>query len=238
MSTLTPGLKRLVDSIEKHKEHISVLKAAELVEKANISETDLEPWSDYLHPLKDGYGRKLAFHNEHYEIMIMSWNPGDFSNIHDHGYTQWGAVQVFGNVMHHTFSNTGKTFKLSKKEILPVGSIVKVNNALIHQMGNVTSKPYLTLHMYGANEPHHTVTGDMKVYELETGLIRKTDGGAFFNLTDEDAPIIGSMKPIEKETFVHQVSILLPYYCRYTPDEISSKRLTLLHKIEQIACDR
>ena len=24
--------------------------------------------------------------------MLMSWNPGDLSAIHDHGQTQWGAV--------------------------------------------------------------------------------------------------------------------------------------------------
>ncbi|MCB0497590.1 MAG: cysteine dioxygenase family protein [Cyclobacteriaceae bacterium] len=238
MNTLTPGLQRLVDFVEASQEHVTVQLAADMLKRAKITEDDLQPWADYTHPAQDGYGRKLAYQTDKYEIMVMTWNPGDYSSVHDHGYTQWGAVQVFGNVMHQTFSNTGERFRLSKKEILPYGSIAKVNNALIHQMGNVTTNPYLTLHMYGANEPHETVTADMKVYELETGVIRETSGGAFFNLTDEEAPVVAKMKPIDKDTFVYYSSILMQYYCRYTSQEIRERRIALLRKLENMVCDQ
>jgi len=238
MNKLTPGLYRLVGFIETVQTHLTVQKAAELVKLANISENDLLPWADYDHPIKDGYGRKLAYKTDKFEVMIMTWNPGDFSSVHNHGYTQWGAVQVFGEVMHQVYSNAGEKFSLSKKEILPYGSIAKVNNALIHQMGNVTTKPYLTLHIYGANEPHQAVTADMKIYELETGLIRKTQGGAFFNLSDEDAPVVDKINLIDKETFVNQAAILMQYYCRYTPDEVRERRLPLLHRLENMVCNK
>ncbi len=238
MKNLTPGLQRLVDSIEQQQEHLTVKLAAELVKKAQIIEQDLQPWADYSHPALDGYGRKLAFQTDKFEIMIMTWNPGDFSSVHNHGYTQWGAVQVFGEVMHQVYSNAGDTFSVVKKEILKYGSIAKVNNALIHQMGNVTSKPYLTLHMYGANEPHETVTADMKIYEIETGLIRETQGGAFFNLTEEEAPIIGQMKRIDEETYVNQAAILMQYYCRYSADEVQERRVNLLRNLTNMVCDK
>jgi len=238
MEKLTSGLQRLVGLIENNQAHLTVKKAAELVEQAKITENDLQPWANYDHPVQDGYGRRLVYHTDKFEVMVMTWNPGDFSSVHNHGYTQWGAVQVFGEVMHQVYSETGEKFRLAKKEILRYGSIAKVNNALIHQMGNVTTKPYLTLHMYGANEPHQTVTADMKIYELETGCIRETQGGAFFNLTDEEAPITDQMKPIDKETFVNQAAILMQYYCRYTPDEIRERRVPLLHKLENMVCDR
>jgi len=238
MEKLSSGLQRLVDSVEKEQAHLTVQKAAELVKLANIVEKDLQPWADYNHPITDGYGRKLAFKTDKFEVMIMTWNPGDFSSVHNHGYTQWGAVQVFGEAMHQVYTNTGEKFALRKKEIVPYGSIIKVNNALIHQMGNVTTTPYLTLHVYGANEPHQTVTADMKIYELETGYIRETQGGAFFNLTDEEAPITEQMKPIDKETFVNQAAILMQYYCRYTFDEIRDRRLPLLYKLKNMVCDK
>jgi len=238
MEKLTPGLQRLVDSIEMQQKHVSVKMAATLMEDAQITEEDVLPWADYAHPIKDGYGRKLAYHTDKFEVMVMTWNPGDYSCVHDHGHTQWGAVKVFGDVMHQSYSNVGGVFKLSSKEILPSRSITKVNNALIHQMGNATTKPYLTLHMYGANEPHETVTADMKVYELETGLLRNTNGGAFFNLTDEEAPVIGSIESVDTETFVNQASILMQYYCRYSADEIRERRMSLLHKLEERVCDK
>ena len=238
MEKLTPGLQRLVDSIERQQEHVSVKLAAKLMEDAQITEEDVLPWANYTHPTKEGYGRKLAYHTDKFEVMVMTWNPGDYSCVHDHGYTQWGAVKVFGDVMHQSYSNTGGVFKLSSKEILQRGSITKVNNALIHQMGNATTKPYLTLHMYGANEPHEIVTADMKVYEIETGLIRNTNGGAFFNLTDEEAPVIGTIESVETETFVNQAAILMQYYCRYSADVIRERRMSLLHKLEEKVCHK
>ena len=234
MKTLTPGLQKLVDSIESTQEHVTVQKAAELMQQAEIIEKDLLPWVDYSHPIQEGYGRKLAFQHDTFEVMIMTWNPGDYSSVHDHGYTQWGAVQMFGNVMHHFYSNTGGKFRLSKKEILPYGTITKVNNSLVHQMGNVTSSPFLTLHLYGANEAHDLVTADMKIYEIETGFIRETQGGAFFNLTNEDAPVIGSMNPIEKETFINQASILMQYYSRFPGEDMQDKIRNILQKLENL----
>lgn len=237
MNKLTSGLKRLVDAIENETSQITVSKAAELMEKAAITQDDLLPWADFEHPAEDGYGRKMVFKNEKFEVMVMTWNPGDYSSVHDHGYTQWGAVQVFGNVLHQTFSNIGSSFRLAKKEILQSESITKVNNALIHQMGNATTRAYLTLHMYGANEPHKTVTANMKIYELETGKIRLTQGGAFFNLDENEAPVINSMHPIEKETFVNHAAILMQYYCRYPANKIYKRRRALLKKLEELVCD-
>ncbi|MBK8652429.1 MAG: hypothetical protein IPN20_00430 [Haliscomenobacter sp.] len=51
----------------------------------------ITPWADFDHPDADSYGRKMAYKGPNFEIMVMSWKPGDFSSIHDHGHTQWGS---------------------------------------------------------------------------------------------------------------------------------------------------
>ena len=230
---MSEGLDRLTRLVNAEPK-MTVKKVAELVQTANIQVGDVEPFADYDHPIADGYGRKMAVETDHFEIMVMSWNSGDFSSIHDHGYTEWGAVQVFGNVMHHSFSNQGSEFKLSKKEILTTGSIAKVNHPLIHQMGNVTSEPYVTLHIYGSNDHAGVVTADARIFELETGLIKHTTGGAFFNLPDDQVYDITSMKPVERQTFVHQAALLLQYYERYDNAVIAEKRTNLLQRLEAI----
>lgn len=209
-------------------------KAAEVLKKAELKIEDLVPFADFTHPPKDGYGRKMVVLDDRFEIMVMSWNPGDFSAIHDHGYTQWGAVQVFGNVMHNIYTNAGGVFKLSKQEILPKGSIAKVNNALIHQMGNVTSEPYLTLHLYGSDDTEGIITADAKIYELECNLIKHTTGGAFFNLPDSEVYDSQPIGPIDRKTFIYHASLLLRYYERFDDDEIGLKRDYLLNKIQQL----
>jgi predicted metal-dependent enzyme (double-stranded beta helix superfamily) len=230
MSEITPGLKRLADLIEQGGE-MTISKVADYVKEAAISIEDLVPYADFDHPREDGYGRQMAFEGKHYEIMVMSWNPGDFSAVHDHGYTTWGAVQVFGHVMHHTFTMNKDVFRLTKKEILANGTIVKVNNPLIHQMGNVTSSPYFTLHVYGDNEFVGDVTADSRIFELETGLIKHTTGGAFFNLPDEKVYDVEKMPEIDYQTFVHQASILMQFYQRYSEDKMDYLSRALVDKL-------
>ena len=230
MSEITPGLKRLANLIEQDRE-MTISKVADYVKEAAIGLKDLMPYSDFDHHVEDGYGRQVVVEGDHYEIMVMSWNPGDFSAVHDHGYTTWGAVQVFGHMMHHTFTMNKELFRLTKKEVLANGTIIKVNNNLIHQMGNVTSSPYLTLHVYGDNEFVGDVTADSRIFELETGLIKHTTGGAFFNLPDEKIYDVEKMPEIDYQTFVHQASILMQYYQRYPEDKLDYLSRILMDKL-------
>jgi SAM-dependent methyltransferase/predicted metal-dependent enzyme (double-stranded beta helix superfamily) len=154
--------------------------------EADVTAEDLMPWADFDHPLADSYGRKLVHKDPNFEIMVMSWQPGDFSTIHDHGYTQWGAVQVFGPAEHATFRITdGKLATLARWQ-MKTGQVVGVNHDLIHQMGNSTDTPFLTLHVYGEPDPVDSVTGDARVFDLENGTIQRVDGGVFFSLPSED----------------------------------------------------
>lgn len=229
MIEITPGFRRLKDLVENDQE-MSLSKAEQYLQDAALEVADLLPYADFEHSVEDSYGRKMVVDGEHYEIMVMSWNPGDFSSIHDHGYTTWGAVQVFGHVMHHTFSMANDLFRLTRKEILPEGSIVKVNNALIHQMGNVTTTPYLTVHLYGNNERHGNITADSRIFELESGLIKHTTGGAFFNLPDQAVYEIEKLPEVEHNTMVHQLSLLMQYYQRFDDDRAEELTRSVLDR--------
>jgi predicted metal-dependent enzyme (double-stranded beta helix superfamily) len=230
LTEITPGLQRLKNLIDGD-ESMSITKVATYVQEADIDVADLLPFADYDHPKNDGYGRKMVVECEHYEIMVMTWNPGDFSAVHDHGYTSWGAVQVFGHVLHHTFAVKHDVFTITKKEILANRTIVKVNNPLIHQMGNVTSSPYLTLHIYGNSEHSGNITDDARIFELENGLIKHTSGGAFFDLPDEKVYDVEEMLEIDQATFVHQASILMTYYQRYAEEKRDDLCRSLLEKL-------
>lgn len=161
-----------------------VIKA---IKEAKVQPEDLTPWADFDHPEADSYGRKLVYKGDNFEIMVMSWRPGDFSAIHDHGYTQWGAVQIFGPAEHATFrAEDGHISTLNRWTVKP-GDIVGVGHSLVHQMGNTTSDTFfLSLHVYGEMEAIDNITGDARVFDLENDTIQRVDGGVFFALPSED----------------------------------------------------
>ncbi len=165
------------------------------IKESNVQAEDLMPWADFQHPTADSYGRKLVYKAPNFEIMVMSWLPGDFSTIHDHGYTTWGAVKVFGPNEHATFRvEDDKIYTLTRTDF-ESGQIVGVGHNLIHQMGNPTKENILTLHIYGLEEEKTNVTGDARLYELDSNTIQIINGGVFFDLpADQIAETIAGPK--------------------------------------------
>lgn len=163
----------------------------QLVEQAQISESDLLPWADFTHPVTDSYGRKLVLDGGHFEIMVMSWLPGDMSAIHDHGATEWGAVQSFGSAAHYTYTlrdtMTGPVLNTPTAAPYTPGMVREVDHYLVHQMGNTSEMPFLSLHVYGLAQNSNAagaITGNARIFDLLEGSIQYTDGGVFFCLPE------------------------------------------------------
>ncbi|MCB9742577.1 MAG: methyltransferase domain-containing protein [Alphaproteobacteria bacterium] len=155
-----------------------------LVEEAGVQQDDLLPWADFEHPAADSYGRQMVLEGEDFEIMVMSWAPGDCSAIHDHGHTRWGAVQVFGPAEHATFlAQDGAVRTLDRRRVVP-GTVLAVGHQLVHQMGNPSEERFLTLHVYGCEGHPGSITGDARLFALTEGCIQRTTGGAFFGLPE------------------------------------------------------
>lgn len=158
--------------------------AVECVQAANIQAADLQFWADFEHPIADSYGRHLVHDGGDFEIMVMSWSPGDFSAIHDHGSAQWGAVQSFGDAEHAVFAMDNMQLSTVSIDPFPPRTINAVDHDLIHQMGNPSDRPFLSLHVYGSAKHDGAITGDARIFDLHQKCIQYTDGGVFFGLPD------------------------------------------------------
>ena len=179
------ALQRLIDQLEAQAPATPAAMRRLLLE-AQIQADWLEPWADVDHPVADSYGRRLIYQGDRFEVMVMSWAPGDMSAIHDHGHTQWGAVQVFGPAEHATFRQENDVIITLARMRMTPGEVVGVSHQLVHQMGNPTDTPFLSLHIYGHARPIDNVTGDARLFDLHSGQIQRINGGVFFDLPPEE----------------------------------------------------
>jgi len=180
---LPPSLAQIARTLEGERS-LRPADMRRLVLESHVQETDLLPWADYDHPVTDGYGRRMVYQGAHFEIMVMSWNPGDFSAIHDHGHTQWGCVQVFGPAEHATFRMDKQEITTLARWQMETGEAIGVHHDLLHQMGNASDTPFLSLHVYGEPEGVDNVTGDARVLDLVAEQIQYVDGGVFYHLPE------------------------------------------------------
>lgn len=183
VSDLPKSVQNLVSSIEKHGVQ-SPKEAKNILSDSCIGVEDVNRWADYDHPLVDGYGRKLVVQGDHYELMVMSWMPGDYSAIHDHGSTQWGAVLFFGTADHAIYRYQDEKLETVLRSPNHAGDINEVSHSLIHQMGNPGKEPFLSVHLYGCLDKCSSITGDARIFDLLERKIQFTDGGVFYCLPE------------------------------------------------------
>jgi hypothetical protein len=180
-------LNHLIETLQRSV-HPTPQQIQQMVGDANLSAKDLMPWANFDHPITHSYGRQLVFDGGHFEIMVMSWLPGDFSAIHDHGSTQWGAVQCFGPAEHYTYRFADGVLSTLEPAHYTPGMVKAVDHDLIHQMGNSSPEPFLSLHVYGLSTSLKpgTITGNARIFDLSEGSIQYTDGGVFFGLPESE----------------------------------------------------
>lgn len=183
MQILPKSLQYIVDELSQDS-NLKPSNVVNVVKKAEVKVEDLEEWSDFDHPSKDSYGRKMVHKAPNFEVMVMSWLPGDFSAIHDHGYTTWGAVQVFGQNEHATFRVEDNNIYTLNRTTFETNQIVGVGHNLVHQMGNSTDEKIMTLHVYGVENSAENITGDARLYDLASNSIQIINGGVFFDLPE------------------------------------------------------
>ncbi|GJL81336.1 MAG: hypothetical protein DHS20C01_09700 [marine bacterium B5-7] len=176
------SLSRIIDAVNQHPDPDSSC-AREIVEVANVSADDLAGWTLFNYPTTDSYGRCLIHDGGFFELMAMCWRAGDYSAIHDHGHTQWGAVQIFGPAEHAVFHVDTDGIRTASIERITPGQVLPVNGQLVHQMGNPEeSVTFVSLHLYGNVERATDITADARVFNLARNRIERTDGGVFYDL--------------------------------------------------------
>ena len=169
-----------------NKNRVDAAIAAALLEEVSVDPSDLLPWTDFHHPVRDGYGRQLVTRGPNYELMVMSWAPGDYSAIHDHGAAEWGAVLYLGRADHIVFEMQQGTLCPEKRMQTEPNSVCAVDSSLIHLMGNPTDAPFLSLHLYGRETPAEAITSNARIFDLWEKHIQRTDGGVFFCLPESE----------------------------------------------------
>lgn len=196
----------------KHQQFLTNPLVAEIVENNRISENDVTIYVSYNHSPNESYGRQLIYDNGNFKILLMSWKAGDFTAIHNHGYTEWGCVYFFGEATHRLYSVSNDELKILQKDNFSKGQVASVCGDLTHIMGNSSSKNFTTLHVYGSNTLKNDVSKDTIVYLPELNKEVTTMGSAYLNM---DKQLILTEKPLIKvshEVFDDYFSLVKPFY--------------------------
>lgn len=209
--TLPLSVSTLIESIGDRTD-FTTAEITQLLKAANIQKKDLKDFTTFDHPKKEGYGRKLVYQTNHFEVLVVSWAPGDFTAIHNHGYTNWGAVKTFGRLEHSTYSLDGDYLTTLFREKLAPEEVIPVDQSLIHQMGNPYQENVLSIHVYGTSQMVDGITENSQLFEIGKGEVQYVDGGAFYDLPKSQFAIANSDLHADRLTTIGHYTQLLNFY--------------------------
>eukprot|EP00300_Choanocystis_sp_HF-7_P036441 c52288_g1_i1.p1 GENE.c52288_g1_i1~~c52288_g1_i1.p1 ORF type:complete len:200 (+),score=19.12 c52288_g1_i1:30-602(+) len=146
-----------------------------------------DTWQDYaIFDEQYPYTRNLIAVGADYDLILLCWNPGQQSPIHDHPGSNCWMRCVSGELVETRFA-------CENDQVVPIASttlrqnyMAYINDSLgLHQVSNRTTQPAITLHLY---TPRHK---QCTTFNLETGKTAKRNS-CFHSMFGERVHDIGA----------------------------------------------
>jgi cysteine dioxygenase len=180
-TALPPAITELIAKLSSVKDCNNGI-LMEIMNEIAFFQEDYLSFAHFDHPETESYGRTLLYKHNRFKIILMSWAPGDFTAIHNHGNVEWGAVHSIGKATHRLYTIHNNTLFLQSSIGIPQGKTHVLSGNLIHMMGNLEKKNNISIHVYGLNSTHNDISKETKVFSPENNCIFETDGPAFLKL--------------------------------------------------------
>jgi hypothetical protein len=123
---------------------LSTIQATDLLAVARdyAAQPDEWPFAPRFDPAQRWYHR-LAVTDE-YEAWVLTWLPGQVTDLHDHGGSAGAFVVVSGTVTEQLVSGN----RLVDRQY-SAGQGHGFGHHYVHRVGNASERPAVTVHTYG-----------------------------------------------------------------------------------------
>ena len=113
------------------------------------TELDVIDVADHKHFHEENYRRNLIAHSEWFDMLVVCWRAGQFSQIHDHAGSSCGFKILEGAATERIFKKTSGTFvKEISTRTYEEGQICSAYDSDVHQIVNNGDGNLVTLHVY------------------------------------------------------------------------------------------
>jgi cysteine dioxygenase len=141
----------------------------ERVDQLQLKDQCLRPYISFS---DQAYSRRLVHRTPQFELLLLCWQPGQFSPIHDHSDSLNVTRVCQGGLTSREFVRTAEGVKQSKSVELEPNAVVAVDRHAIHQLANTSDAPLVTFHVYARP------LQDIQVYCPRSGLVETVTVGS------------------------------------------------------------
>jgi cysteine dioxygenase len=124
-------------------------------------------WRDYMRFRDECYARNLVSASELFELLVICWQPGQVSPIHDHqGQRCWMAV-LDGGMRESQFQVSGNgPLRVGRTSVFERGQVAYIQDEIaLHEIAPAGTGAGVTLHLY--SRPIR----ECRIFDRQTGQV-------------------------------------------------------------------
>jgi uncharacterized NAD(P)/FAD-binding protein YdhS len=146
MHTHSAPLDGLVAALDRIGRKPALIDLAGALEKASLTYADVEP---YVHRNPRNYNRATVVLRDEYELLVMTWLPGQSSIAHDHGGSICAMLTVTGTAVEGNYSVAPDGYiDLEYENSFPPGQVTAGQDTAVHTISNPSGEVLVTVHIY------------------------------------------------------------------------------------------
>jgi len=149
------------------------LRAAQLkefpsiIKSCNLDFDDCEAFASWN---KKNYSRNCLEKNDRFEIILLCWNPGHSTPIHDHGGQRCWVYQLLGEIEEIRFKLTDNEPEETYRHVLKEKGLSYIDDKMgCHILSNNSGEKSMSIHIYAS--PIETCD----VYNPDSGQFESKD---------------------------------------------------------------
>jgi len=142
------NLTQFLDQLERFEQNISSKELEEHLKALTFSDEELKRFQCFE---SSRYVRNLIYRGVHFEVLLLCFEAGQRTPIHDHAGSACGVKIIRGTGMESVYGATDDhwIYPIGTSE-LNAGDVLSSNDSDTHQLSNLQAdgKQLVTLHVY------------------------------------------------------------------------------------------
>ena len=147
MASLSPRLQLLVERLDDLGPDTTLAGIARVLTDAALSPGDVAP---FVRPTPASYSRVRVVRNERYELLVLTWLPGQASPAHDHTGSVCVLQVIHGTAVEAEYSVASDGYAdIEYETTATAGRVSGGQDAGVHTVRNPSAaEPLVTVHVY------------------------------------------------------------------------------------------
>lgn len=148
-----------------NRQEVAALTHQELLDRVTSLQLSDELIASRTRFAKTEYARNLVCRTPEFELLVLCWQPGQHSTIHDHGGSL-NAIKVhrgeLTSWLYEPAEGTppqavGPARRVAEQTTQPGDELAGIDRQGIHQLANASDEDLITIHVYAPPLMHLTV---------------------------------------------------------------------------------